>query len=136
MRKLSGQGQKARRQNCKTHGTRSVDCAHPQYPADVCTQSMSLDEAQVLTLKTLKQVMEEKLDENNVELAVVTPTTSFRILKKDELKTVIDKIETSGPEDGDDAAGAASTTAAAPDGESGSGAAPAEDDIPAEAPMS
>lgn len=32
---------------------------------------MSLEEAQVLALKVLKQVMEEKLDHNNVQLAQV-----------------------------------------------------------------
>lgn len=34
---------------------------------------MSLREAEILTLRVLKQVMEEKLDEKNVQLAVVTP---------------------------------------------------------------
>lgn len=34
---------------------------------------MTLKEASVLTLRVLKQVMEEKLDEKNVQLAVVTP---------------------------------------------------------------
>jgi 20S proteasome subunit alpha 5 len=32
---------------------------------------MTLDEAKSLALKVLKQVMEEKLDENNVQLAQV-----------------------------------------------------------------
>lgn len=32
---------------------------------------MTLEEAQVLSLKVLKQVMEEKLDHNNVQLAQV-----------------------------------------------------------------
>lgn len=32
---------------------------------------MSLEEAQTLALKVLKQVMEEKLDHNNVQLAQV-----------------------------------------------------------------
>lgn len=32
---------------------------------------MTLEEAQVLALKVLKQVMEEKLDHNNVQLAQV-----------------------------------------------------------------
>ena len=34
---------------------------------------MSLHDASLLTLRVLKQVMEEKLDEKNVQLAVVTP---------------------------------------------------------------
>lgn len=37
----------------------------------IATQSMTLLEAQVLALKVLKQVMEEKLDHNNVQLAQV-----------------------------------------------------------------
>ncbi|CAO1619625.1 unnamed protein product [Parajaminaea phylloscopi] len=36
-------------------------------------KDMSLREAQILTLRVLKQVMEETLDEKNVQLAVVTP---------------------------------------------------------------
>lgn len=35
---------------------------------------MTLEEAQVLALKVLKQVMEEKLDHNNVQLAQVRPS--------------------------------------------------------------
>ena len=35
---------------------------------------MSLEEAQTLALKVLKQVMEEKLDHNNVQLAQVRPS--------------------------------------------------------------
>lgn len=36
-------------------------------------QDMSIVEAQLLTLKILKQVMEEKLNEQNVQLAQVSP---------------------------------------------------------------
>ena len=38
---------------------------------------MSLSEAQKLTLRVLKQVMEEKLDHHNVQLAQVRALTSF-----------------------------------------------------------
>lgn len=38
---------------------------------------MNLQEAHVLALKVLKQVMEEKLDENNVQLAQVSPGGSL-----------------------------------------------------------
>lgn len=37
-------------------------------------QQMTLLEAQTLTLRILKQVMEEKLDQHNVQLAQVNPT--------------------------------------------------------------
>jgi 20S proteasome subunit alpha 5 len=61
---------------------------------------MSLHDAELLTLRVLKQVMEEKLDEKNVQLAVVTPRMSkdgrqsgqFRILKEEELKPLVEAI--------------------------------------------
>lgn len=61
---------------------------------------MSLHEASLLTLRVLKQVMEEKLDEHNVQLAVVTPRTAndgrpsgqFRLLSETELKGLVDAM--------------------------------------------
>lgn len=53
---------------------------------------MTLKEALTLALKTLKQVMEEKLDENNVQLAQVTPAKGFEILSTAALKEVIEGI--------------------------------------------
>jgi 20S proteasome subunit alpha 5 len=53
---------------------------------------MTLREAQVLTLRVLKQVMEEKLDQHNVQLAQVTPEHGFRILDEAALKEVIDAM--------------------------------------------
>lgn len=73
---------------------------------------MTLQEASILTLNVLKQVMEEKLDEKNVQLAVVLPRTpetssdgskigsggtgsrprmkgGFRILNEDEVKALV-----------------------------------------------
>jgi 20S proteasome subunit alpha 5 len=38
-----------------------------------------LKEAELLILKILKQVMEEKLDENNVQLSSVTEAEGFKI---------------------------------------------------------
>ena len=84
---------------------------------------MTLEEAQVLALKVLKQVMEEKLDHNNVQLAQVrrrslqdllsllrpscdadstvscatlfqvTAAKGFQILNEEELKEVITRTE-------------------------------------------
>lgn len=59
---------------------------------------MTLNEASLLALRTLKQVMEEKLDEHNVQLAVVTPKVSkdgrpsgqFKILEESELKGLVE----------------------------------------------
>jgi 20S proteasome subunit alpha 5 len=61
---------------------------------------MSLHDANLLTLRVLKQVMEEKLDEKNVQLAVVTPRQThdgrasgqFRILSETELKALVDEM--------------------------------------------
>lgn len=61
---------------------------------------MTLQEAQLLTLRVLKQVMEEKLDEHNVQLAQVTPRTAkdgrpsgkFSILSEAELKVLVEQM--------------------------------------------
>jgi hypothetical protein len=48
--------------------------AHSHYFAIIVPttiQSMTLRDAQILTLRVLKQVMEEKLDHHNVQLAQV-----------------------------------------------------------------
>lgn len=58
---------------------------------------MTLKEAEILCLRVLKQVMEEKLDENNVQLATVTPRTAkdgrqsgqFGIMSTTELQALI-----------------------------------------------
>jgi 20S proteasome subunit alpha 5 len=53
---------------------------------------MTLDEAHRLTLKILKQVMEEKLNEHNVQLAQVTKEKGFEILGEEELKALVDSM--------------------------------------------
>jgi len=53
---------------------------------------MTLREAQLLTLSVLKQVMEEKLDQHNVQLAQVTPSKGFEILDETNLKAVIEAM--------------------------------------------
>jgi len=55
-------------------------------------QQMTLREAQLLTLSVLKQVMEEKLDQHNVQLAQVTPKKGFEILNEASLKEVIEAM--------------------------------------------
>lgn len=60
-------------------------------------QDMTLKEAEILCLRVLKQVMEEKLDQNNVQLATVTPRTAkdgrqsgqFAIMKEEQLQALI-----------------------------------------------
>lgn len=57
------------------------------------SSSMTLQEAETLALRTLKQVMEEKLDGTNVELAAITKETGlFRIYNQDELKQCITRL--------------------------------------------
>jgi len=53
---------------------------------------MTLLEAQTLTLSVLKQVMEEKLDQHNVQLAQVTRDGGFEILSEQKLQEVIEKM--------------------------------------------
>ncbi|KND03150.1 hypothetical protein SpCBS45565_g08261 [Spizellomyces sp. 'palustris'] len=60
-------------------------------------KSMTLKEAEVLSLKVLKQVMEEKLSATNVQVAVVTPisadgTGGYRILLEEELQEIIAQL--------------------------------------------
>ncbi|GJJ13538.1 proteasome component pup2 [Clathrus columnatus] len=56
-------------------------------------KQMTLAEAHSLALRVLKQVMEEKLDQHNVQLAQVTKQKGFEILSDAELKEVIDITE-------------------------------------------
>jgi len=60
--------------------------------AEMYNKSMGLKEATKTALTILKQVMEEKLNAINVEVAVVTPTTTFRMLSKDEVEEAIKEI--------------------------------------------
>jgi 20S proteasome subunit alpha 5 len=50
---------------------------------------MALQEAQILTLRVLKQVMEEKLDQHNVQLAQVTRESGFEIINEEKLQEII-----------------------------------------------
>lgn len=44
-------------------------------------------------MKTLKQVMEEKLDAKNVQLASVTQENGFRIYSDEEMSSVVARLE-------------------------------------------
>lgn len=57
--------------------------------ADISLQSLTLQEAETMVLKTLKQVMEEKLDSKNVQLASVTKEKGFRIYTDEEMAEVV-----------------------------------------------
>jgi 20S proteasome subunit alpha 5 len=53
---------------------------------------LTLTDAETLVLKTLKQVMEEKLDSKNVQLASVTKDKGFRIYTDEEMAAVVDRL--------------------------------------------
>ncbi|CAG8529147.1 884_t:CDS:2 [Ambispora gerdemannii] len=55
-------------------------------------KSLTLQSAETLSLKVLKQVMEEKLNNTNVELAAVTPEHGFKIYSEADLQTVIERL--------------------------------------------
>ncbi|KAL9015250.1 MAG: hypothetical protein Q9173_000136 [Seirophora scorigena] len=57
-------------------------------------KSLTLQEAETLVLKTLKQVMEEKLDSKNVQLASVTKEKGFRIYSDVEMSEVVGRLPT------------------------------------------
>ena len=57
-------------------------------------KSLSLEDAETLVLKTLKQVMEEKLDSKNVQLASVTKDKGFRIYSDEEMSKVVTRLPT------------------------------------------
>lgn len=57
-------------------------------------KSLTLLEAETLVLKTLKQVMEEKLDSKNVQLASVTTEKGFRIYSDPEMAEVVSRLPT------------------------------------------
>ena len=55
-------------------------------------KSMTLAEAEALAVDVLKQVMEEKVNSTNVEIASVTPGTGYRLYSADEVQTIIDRM--------------------------------------------
>lgn len=56
-------------------------------------KSLTLKEAETLTLRTLKQVMEEKLDAKNVQLSSITKDKGFRIYTDEEMKECVGQLE-------------------------------------------
>lgn len=64
-------------------------------------QDLTLQEAELLALKVLRQVMEEKLSADNVQLATVTPSKApdgrpsgqFKILDQAELAALVEQID-------------------------------------------
>jgi len=59
---------------------------------EIYHKDISLKDATKHALTILKQVMEEKLTSNNVELATVTEKDGFKVLNEDEVKTAVEAI--------------------------------------------
>lgn len=80
-------------------------------------KSLTLKEAEVLALKILKQVMEEKLDSNNTQLASVTKADGFKIYSDDNVTEIIKLVKEQEKEDaaneGDNDSGNAEADASA-----------------------
>jgi 20S proteasome subunit alpha 5 len=56
------------------------------------SETMTLQEAETLALTTLKQVMEEKISTDNVELARVTPDKGFHIATAEEVAEALERL--------------------------------------------
>ena len=67
--------------------------------------SLTLKEAELLVLKILKQVMEEKLDENNAQLSCITKQDGFKIYDNEKtaelIKELKEKEAAESPEEAD-----------------------------------
>jgi len=59
---------------------------------EMYNKSMTLQEAIKTALTILKQVMEEKLNSTNVEVACVTPSTNFHMFSKAEVEAAIQNV--------------------------------------------
>ncbi|RKP39616.1 nucleophile aminohydrolase [Dimargaris cristalligena] len=55
-------------------------------------QTMGLVEAEDLALKVLKQVMEEKLNVKNIQVASVTAADGFQIYPDEKLQAIVDRL--------------------------------------------
>jgi len=60
--------------------------------AESYSENMTLEEAEDLALSTLKQVMEEKISNENVELARVTSEKGYHIASLKEVEAVLERL--------------------------------------------
>ena len=56
------------------------------------SETMTLEEAEDLALSTLKQVMEEKISTDNVELARATGDKGFHIATPEEVAVILERL--------------------------------------------
>lgn len=55
-------------------------------------KDIEFSSAEILAVKVLKQVMEEKLNATNVQVASVTKTTGFKIYSVEEVQALINRL--------------------------------------------
>ena len=55
-------------------------------------KSMSLIDAEMLALRILKQVMEEKLNENNIQFATITESNGYQVYSSTQVLELISKL--------------------------------------------
>ncbi|XP_031633342.1 proteasome subunit alpha type-5 [Contarinia nasturtii] len=60
---------------------------------DNYTEKMTIKEAVNLALRTLKQVMEEKLSSTNVEVMIMKPESLFQMYTKTEVEKIIETLQ-------------------------------------------
>ena len=60
---------------------------HEEYKKDI-----DFAAAEILAIKVLKQVMEEKLNATNVQVASVTKTSGFKIYSVDEVQNLMSRL--------------------------------------------
>lgn len=60
---------------------------HEDYKKDI-----EFSTAETLAIKVLKQVMEEKLNATNVQVASVTSSSGFKIYSVEEVQSLIDRM--------------------------------------------
>ena len=56
------------------------------------TDSMTMEAAETLALQTLKQVMEEKINSTNIEIAAVTKTEPFHIYSTEQVEALLTRL--------------------------------------------
>lgn len=60
---------------------------------DNYTDNMTIQDAVNLALRTLKQVMEEKLNSTNVEVMIMTKQNLFQMYTKAEVEKIIQDLQ-------------------------------------------
>ena len=56
------------------------------------SETLTLQETEDLALSTLKEVMEEKISTDNIELARVTPEKGFHIVPPEEVAVILERL--------------------------------------------